>query len=221
MKKTLALTAAMIAVALLPFGYLLYIWPSVPQRIPLHFNFKFEPDRFGSKEELWAPVSILAGVSVLLYFLLTNLHRFDPKRKDAALSSGFHNMAAVVVIFLAVLNVMIIASAARGSVILHNFLFPVIGVFFAFLGNYMNNIKPNYIAGFRLPWTLSNDDNWRKTHHLAGKLWFAGGLLIAVVGFIIPGRWMLPVFIGIVIIISAIPAFYSYRLFKSKSHVSQ
>lgn len=221
MKKNIALTIAMILVALLPFAYLLYIWPTVPQQIPLHFNYNLEPDRIGSKEELWAPVSIMAGVSVLLYLLLTNLHRFDPKQKVAASSSGFTKMAVVVVLFLAVLNIIIIASAAKGSIVLRNFLFPVLGVFFALLGNYMNNIKPNYFAGFRLPWTLSDNDNWRKTHHLASKLWFAGGLLIAAIGFIIPLKWMLTVFIIITIIISAIPAIYSYRLYKSKMDISQ
>ncbi|MDQ2752120.1 MAG: SdpI family protein, partial [Bacteroidota bacterium] len=35
------------------------------------------------------------------------------------------------------------------------------------MGNNFYNIKPNYFAGYRLPWTLESEENWRKTHHLA------------------------------------------------------
>ena len=30
----------------------------------------------------------------------------------------------------------------------------------------------------RTPWTLEDEDNWRKTHHLASKIWFIGGLIM-------------------------------------------
>jgi uncharacterized membrane protein len=52
------------------------------------------------------------------------------------------------------------------------------GAFFAVLGNYMHSIKPNYFVGFRTPWTLESEDNWRKTHQLVSKVWVPGGLLI-------------------------------------------
>ncbi len=217
MKKNLVLTLAMIALALVPFAYLAYLWPAIPQTIPMHYNLNLEPDRMGSKNELWTLAGILAGVSILCYLLLTNLKRFDPKQKKGDPSNSFNKMGIVLVVFMAALTIVIISSCVKGSIVFNNFLFPVLGIFFAFLGNYMNNIKPNYIAGFRLPWTLSDDDNWRKTHHLAGKLWFVGGLVIAFLGFIVHTKLMLPLFIGIVAIISIMPPVYSYNLFKSKT----
>ena len=55
------------------------------------------------------------------------------------------------------------------------------GLLIAVVGKYIYNIKPNYFAGIRLPWTLNNDENWRKTHLLGGKLIIGGGLLIVVI----------------------------------------
>ena len=35
----------------------------------------------------------------------------------------------------------------------------------------MPKLKVNHTVGIRLPWTLQSEDNWHKTHRLAGKLW--------------------------------------------------
>jgi immunity protein, SdpI family len=80
----------------------------------------------------------------------------------------------------------------------------------------MHNIKPNYFAGFRLPWTLENADNWRKTHLLGGKLWFVGGLLIAVICLILPPAASMVAFYSIMTVVVIIPAVYSYRLYKKQ-----
>lgn len=202
-------------VALLPAGYLALIYDSLPETVPVHFGTDMKPDRMGGKAELWLVTGIMTLSSVLVYFLLNNLQRIDPKRKGASTSSTFNKLALGIVVFIAALNLIIIASA-KGAVEMQSFVFPLLGLLFAFIGNYMNHIKPNYFAGLRLPWTLSSDENWRRTHQLAGKLWFAGGMLIAVTSLFLPIKIMLPVFIGVVLVIILVPAFYSYKLFKQQ-----
>lgn len=213
MKKHSLFTAAIILVALVPAAYLALIWDSLPEIVPVHFGADMKPDRMGNKSELWLVTSLLAAVSIGVYFLLNNLHRFDPKRKAAQTSSTFSKLAAGMVVFMSALGIIIISSAKGGTVV-QNLLFPLLGLMFAFLGNYMNNIKPNYFAGFRLPWTLSSDENWRRTHQLGGKLWFAGGLLITIVSLFLPAGVMFPVFIVVMVVITLIPIIYSYRFFK-------
>src|SRR5438309_3934620 len=93
-------------------------------------------------------------------------------------------------------------------------IFPVVGLFFAFMGNVMHSIKPNYFAGLRTPWTLEDPDNWRATHRLAGKLWFAGGLVTTVAVLLLPTVAGFIVFMGILAVLVLIPIIYSYRYFK-------
>jgi uncharacterized membrane protein len=217
MKKSISVWVA-ILVSLLPLAYLAAIWNALPQIVPLHFNYEMKPDRMGDKSEIWLVAGMMAGVSLVVYFLMSNIHRIDPKRRGKPQSPMFNKLALGLVIFLAALNFIIISSI-KGSMVMQSLLFPLLGLLFAFLGNNMNSIKPNYFAGFRLPWTLSDDENWRKTHHLAGKLWFGGGLLIAALGLVVPVKWMLPLFSGIMIIIGLIPVIYSYRFFKNKTAV--
>lgn len=212
MKKHL-LTWIVVLIAFSPVVYLLAVWPSLPQVVPVHFGFDMQPDRMGDKSELGLTAGILVVVSMAMYFLLLNLHRFDPKRKNTPQGSTFQKLATGMVIFMAALNVLIIASA-KGGTSIKSFLFPLLGLMFAFIGNYMNNIKPNYFAGFRLPWTLNNDENWRRTHQLGGKLWFAGGLLIAVVCLFLKPPAVLFFFLAVTLTIVFIPVVYSYRLFK-------
>lgn len=213
MKKTSFLPWLVVLIALLPAAYLLLIWPSLPQTVPVHFGADMMPDRTGSKAELFVVTGILAVVSVGLYFLLTHLQRFDPKRKGAPPSETFRKLATGLVVFLAALNVLIIVSARDGKAF-QGLLFPLVGLMFAFLGNYMHHIKPNYFAGFRLPWTLSSNENWRRTHELGGKLWFAGGLLIAVVCLFLKPPVVLYFFGAVAAVMVAVPVIYSYRLFK-------
>jgi len=89
-----------------------------------------------------------------------------------------------------------------------------VGLLFAVLGNYMYNIKPNYFAGIRLPWTLHNDENWKKTHLLGGKLMFAGGLLIAVLCLFTPLVLSMIILFAILSLIILITCIYSYKLYK-------
>jgi uncharacterized membrane protein len=215
MKKVLP-TVVILLVATAPAAYLLFIWPSLPEIVPVHFGADLKPDRMGSKNELWMPVGIIAGLSVGVYFLMKNLHRIDPKRNDAAQASTFHKLGAGLVVFMAALNFLIIRSA-KGDGQWQNLLFPLLGVMCAFIGNYMVHIKPNYFAGIRLPWTLSNDDNWRKTHQLGGRIWFGGGLLIAVVSLFLAAPAALVFLLVVIAVMVIVPIVYSYRLFKKQA----
>lgn len=199
---------------LAPVVYLIYIWKSLPDQVAMHFDLHGNPDRFGSKNELWFTAALLAGISAGIYLLTTNLHRIDPKRAAREVKDRSFNIAVTVVIFLTGIHFLIIYSSSQGSIkIQPGIIFAAIGLLFATLGNYMYNIKPNYFIGMRLPWTLENENNWKKTHQLAGRLWFVAGIIMAIVCLLIPPAAAFVVFLSGTLLISLIPAVYSYRLF--------
>lgn len=53
----------------------------------------------------------------------------------------------------------------------------LLGVIFIIIGNYIPKCRHNYTVGIRLPWTLADEENWNSTHHLAGWLYMAAGLV--------------------------------------------
>jgi uncharacterized membrane protein len=85
----------------------------------------------------------------------------------------------------------------------------------------MYNIKPNYFAGIRLPWTLENEDNWKKTHQLAGRLWFFGGVIFAAIALVLNREYIGYFGIAILSVLVIIPVFYSYNLYKNQTKKTQ
>ena len=83
------------------------------------------------------------------------------------------------------------------------------------IGNYLPKTRRNYIIGIRLPWTLENDENWSKTHRLAGKIWVLGGLLLFLNAFV--QLYVYWVFFLTLFFVVIIPSVYSYQLSKSES----
>ena len=90
------------------------------------------------------------------------------------------------------------------------FVSALLGLIFVIIGNYMPKLKVNHTVGIRLPWTLQSEDNWHKTHRLAGKLWVVGGLILLLESGL---QFAVPYVMGIVILtIVFIPVMYSYQL---------
>ena len=206
----------MILLTVSPLLYLAIIWRSIPDIVPVHYDIYFKPDRMDSKNSLWTVTALLSGISILVYLLLLNVRKFDPKLRKIPPSATFTRLATGITVFMTALNFLILSSANNNIRLMDRALWPLMGLLFAFIGNYMNNIKPNYFAGLRLPWTLSSDDNWRRTHQMAGKLWFWGGLSAAILSLIIPSPFSIIVFFVILAVLVIIPIVYSYRIFKNE-----
>ena len=210
------LNIAAVLMASAPLLYLAIVWNSIPAIIPIHYDIHMKPNRMAGKSELWIPTLILAGVSLLVFVLMRSINKIDPKRIGKETPASFKRLGLVIVVLLSLLNlqlVMFCASVGRLPFIL---LVPVMALLFAAIGNYLPALKPNYFAGIRLPWTLNSETNWRKTHQLAGKIWFWGGLLTAVVSLFLPLSAGIPVLLAMTVVLVIVPCVYSYRLFKKE-----
>jgi uncharacterized membrane protein len=214
MKKFNPSNVIAIIIWLLPIAYLVYIYSSLPPVVPLHYGADGVPNQYGSRAKFVLVQGLLLAISGGLYLLLNFLPSIDPKQYAKSNPAAFQKLAIGILLFLSALSVLITYATVQRQLKMDGLMLPFLGLLFAFLGNVMYNIKPNYFAGFRTPWTLDNEDNWRATHRLGGKIWFWGGLIIAVLTFIIHGKVVFPVFIASVIIITLIPCIYSYLYFK-------
>ena len=66
----------LLIVVLIPFVYLAYIWSSLPDTVPIHWNYKGEIDDWGNKSSLIFITFLLSG---LTYILFTVIPFIDPK----------------------------------------------------------------------------------------------------------------------------------------------
>jgi uncharacterized membrane protein len=200
-----------------PAIYLAIVWNNLPKKIAMHFNLKGVPNGYGSRSDLILVTALLTVVATAIFLLLPLAYKIDTKKSAAENKTRLLRLAFAITLFVSFVACIVINGATHGNSGFNiRLVFGGIGLLFCIIGNYMHNIKPNYFAGIRLPWTLENEENWKKTHLLAGKLFFAGGLLIAILCLLTPVIISIILFITITIIVTIIPGVYSYRLYKKQ-----
>ena len=198
----------------LPFGYAFYLYPSLPERIPIHFNIKGEVDGWGSPESIFLSPAIMGLTSLFVFFIFSNITKLDPKRYKDANPANYLALGLGVVIFMCLISLSILYATVNESLRDGKFAFLLIGLAFSAFGLYMPKLKQNYFVGMRLPWTLENVANWEATHQYAGKIWAIGGLLIALCAILFDGVIQMIIFFSLVFLIVILPIIFSYRFFK-------
>lgn len=199
---------------LLPFVYLLTIWKTLPELVPTHFDLLGNPNGWSDKNGL---ILLIGGMGIGTYILMLLIPKFDPKKKIEQMGDKYYSLRLLLTIFMSLLSIYILYTG-NGSKINPNLLIALIGALYAILGNYFQTLKPNYFIGIRTPWTLENEQIWKKTHRLAGRLWIAGGLLTIIISFLINSNLVLVIFFGIITtIIVLVPIVFSYTEFQ-KTH---
>ena len=95
------------------------------------------------------------------------------------------------------------------------FIFPLMGILFIAIGNYLPKCKRNIAAGIKLKWTLQNEENWYATHRFSGKVYVIGGFFLLVCMFLptIVALWAGGVALVALVLI---PTIYSYAYYKKQ-----
>lgn len=199
---------------LLPFGYAVYLYPSLGDQIPIHFNIEGSADDWASKNSIFIMPIIMGFVSFFTFLLLTNIEKFDPKASATNIKDTLSPVAIFISGSLCALTLVVLYGISHQHTPIDQLLFGVLGLLFIGLGYYMPNMKQNYFAGYKLPWTLENEENWKKTHGLAGKFWLVGGSIQVLAAILLRGEVLFYIFMTITILISLFPILYSYSIFK-------
>lgn len=185
----------------------LLFYKKMPETLPTHWGFNNKIDGYSSKfTTLITTPLLLILLNIFSCFMLDN----DPKNKDKnnfVITIGKATIPLVMLITFVIsvfyglgkkINVMVIISIFVGFLLI-------------LIGNYLPKTKRNYTVGIKLPWTLNSDENWNKTHRLAGYFFILGGIIFLFTPFI--GNEYL-IFLTFMII-GIIPAIYSFYLYKN------
>ena len=208
--KTIIITSAL---TLTPMIVGLILWDKLPAELPTHFNFNNEPDGYSSKAfaVFGIPLMMLA-----MHIVCVFATKIDPKMSN--LNDKVFTLVLYIIPAVSLLICTMVYPAALGKDVPQGTVAMLfLGFIFTVSGNYLPKCKQSYTVGIKLPWTLEDSENWNKTHALAGKLWFVGGLVIMATAFL-----QNPIiFFPIVVIMVVVPTVYSYLLFKKKKDKSE
>lgn len=203
-KKTLIATTL---VCLLPMIAGALVYSRLPEMVATHFDLQGEPDGWSNRAfAVFGLPGILLAVNLLLPFLL----RADPKHEN--MSGALKNIAIWTVPIVSVLcSGMTLGYALGYHTHIEQVLPAFMGVLFIIIGNYLPKTKQSYTMGIKLPWTLASEENWNRTHRLAGFLWVIGGVYFLAMTFI---GWSLVAFLIPLAVMVLVPAVYSYLLYR-------
>ena len=206
-KWTLVVTSVII---LLPIAVGLLLWDKLPEQVPFHWGINGEVDGWATKTQA---VFLLPLFMLAMQWFCVLMTGLDPKAKNATESKLMGLVLWIIPVLNLFLHVMVWLQALGREVNMAVVMPLFMGALFVIIGNYLPKCKQSYTIGIKLPWTLDDEENWNKTHRLAGKLWVAGGLLCMPCA-LLSGVWSFIVMMSILVVMCAVPTVYSYQLYK-------
>lgn len=226
MKKTISNHPAslpkellLVLITIIPIIYLFIVWKDLPEQVPMHWNFQGEVDRYGSKASLGGLVLL---INIPIYLLMLFLPKIAAKQESIErMGKKYYRLRLILQLFMSsiVLAILVVSSGATEIAI--ETLLGYCFIFFMLLfGNYMGSIRQNHFMGIRTPWTLENEEVWKKTHQLGGRLWIGGAILGLILLFFLPNNWGLISVIALMVIPMLWASIYSFVLFKKLKNTS-
>lgn len=193
-------------VILIPMLAGLILWNRLPAEVATHFGTNGEPDGWSSRgfTVFGLPLILLA-----LHWLCAIVTAADPRQNGVA-----PKMIHVILWLIPAVSLFaggaIYAEALGLDFNSSIFMMLFLGLMFVIIGNYLPKCRQNYTVGIKLPWTLADEDNWNRTHRLAGWIWTAAGILILATAFL--GNFI--ILTGILLAAALIPTVYSFVLWR-------
>lgn len=207
-----------IIIILLQIVLSLYLGLSLPDdaKVPTHWNIKGEIDGWSGK---WTATFLFPGINLALLLLavffpvLSPRFRKDPERFQKILPS----IISILVFFFALIHIYSLLLAKDSLQQAGNFILIAIGLMFVLLGNLLPKIPSNFYMGVRLPWTLSSETVWRKTHRLAGCCFSLSGIILMIVGFLDRITGLAQIFLTFAFLLMIfVPMLYAFLIYKKE-----
>ena len=209
-KKNLGKLIITSLVTLIPMIIGVLLWNKLPDQMPIHWDINGNIDGYSTKAQA---VFAMPLVLVAFHWICAVGTSLDPKKKN--INDKMFTLVLWIIPVISLLCNSFVYATALGHKVSVEIIMPLfMGVLFIIIGNYMPKCKQSYTLGIKLPWTLDDEENWNKTHRLAGFLWVIGGVVIMATGFL--GVFWLTFIVLIPMVF--VPTVYSYLLYKKKQN---
>lgn len=198
-----------VAACLIPAVIGLILYPRLPERIAVHFNFAGVPDSWCSKPLaiLGMPV-LLAAADLFVLWISTN----DPKKKNIQAVMTLMYWMIPVICFVVMGSLYVYALGTKLSMGMMAMV--LVGILLIVMGNLLPKAKLNYVFGVRTPWTLNDPENWIKTNRFAARgLVICGILYLCLCG--VKSEWIIWILLVPLVAICIMSFWYSWYLYKT------
>lgn len=186
-------------------------WHHLPALMPVHWGLDGHVDG-------WMRRSMGAVILPMVSLLSTLLMIGAPRLVWHTASSEpriYPTLVATLGGFLLFMHALLLLFAMGTPLSMLRLMGVATGVLIAVTGNFMGKLPRNRLIGFRLPWTLANDEVWERTHRFAAPIMVAGGLVLFIVSLARQDiRTPLPM-LAILLVTTTIPVVKSWLIWRS------
>lgn len=200
-------------------AYVLWALPAMPESVPTHWGVDGMADGWSDKGS-----TVLMGALMppLVLALLFAVPHFDPRGASFNRFKGiYQGFSAAFTLFMIVMSWLTPLTAlgvlpTTGGSFINLIAFGVLGLLLVGFGVAMPRIEPNYTFGVRLPWTLADPENWRRTHRFAGPVFVVMGVVTVASALLASAAPELTLVVLLVALLGgvALIALYSFLLWK-------
>lgn len=204
-------------------AYVLWALPAMPETVPTHWGVDGTADGWDSKGS-----TIFMGVVMpfLILALLFAVPHFDPRGESFNCFKGiYQGFSAAFTVFMVVMAWITPLTAlgalpTAGGSIVNVVAFGFLGLLLVGLGVAMPHIEPNYTFGVRVPWTLADPENWRRTHRFAGPVFVVMGVATLASALLASTAPELTLVVLLVVLLggTALVALYSFLFWRGVIH---
>ncbi len=187
-------------------GVTLAVYTRLPARVPVHFDIHGNADGFLPRA---IGAFLLPLLCVVTWFFVRHAGKLLPPSWRARYeSSPTAIVGLMVVALMSMLQLVVLYAALRPGLSMGFPIGLVLSLSWILMGQLMPRVRRNPFVGVRTTWTLSSDENWARTHRVAGWAFTIGG----VVGLLGSLFGLPAVAISAVLISGLWPVVYSYLL---------
>lgn len=201
----------------------------MPDQVPMHYDAVGNIDRWGSKyENLIFPVIILAmslfWTLFIRYYEKKALRAVDEKESAGARSNA-KVLGIVGLCMAAMFTVMqgfilygayneAVSGATKWSVDIGKVSVILMGIIFIILGNFMTKTRINSTVGFRVSWSMYNDNTWRKSNRFGAYAIMLAGVITIIMAVILKNSFGAAMAaVGTVILASVVTLVYAHKVY--------
>lgn len=199
--------------ALLAAALSAYLYPELPDEVPIHWNWRGEADGFAPKAyAVWTT----PGIALCIWWILVHVPALDTRKQNwSRFQDTYRRIRHMILAFFFGMHLAMLAEWSGAGLSMDVVVLGGVGFLLAAMGNVMGKVKPNHFVGIRVPWTLDDDEVWRRTHRFAAPIWVLGGLALW-------GTTLLPAFLQLAFVLTVVavltiaPVVYAYVIYRER-----
>lgn len=197
-------------VIILPSLFGLLMQDVLPEQIAVHWGITGKADGYAPAI---VAITVMPLILLVLYWIgmIITARDFAKNQQNKKVLNVIFWILPVISLYV---NGIIYATAFGLDLNMSAVVLILIGIMFIIIGNYLPKSIQNRTFGIRIRWTLSNEENWNKTHRIGGIISVTSGI-VALIAVFLPSV-VFPFVVMAIIIANIGTILYSYLYYKKQ-----